>query len=71
MDQMQIANKRRELEHARREKVREVMAVYDEANAGSLRELQDACGRIGHHWQWWDFGTCEDQVLCRACGARK
>ena len=71
MDHRQIADARRDLEHARREKVRELMAPYDKAHDASLQALHDACGRIGHHWTPMDFGTDEDPVFCRVCGAAK
>lgn len=71
MTHRQIADKRRELDHARRENVREAMAAYDKVHDARLQVLHDACGRIGHHWQTLDFGSAEDPVLCRVCGAAK
>lgn len=71
IDHRHIADARRDMEHARREKVREAMADYDKVHDASLQKLYDACGRIGHHWQPMDFGTSEDPVFCRICGAAK
>lgn len=66
---MQIAARRRALERDRREKLREAMAAYDKVHDARLQELHEACGRIGHHWQPLDFGSDEDPVVCRICGA--
>jgi hypothetical protein len=68
IDHLEIADKRRELERDRREKVSEALAAYDKAHNASLTELREACGRIGHHW---NYGTAHAHVVCQVCGAVK
>lgn len=65
-DHRQISDQLRELAMTRRKKVSEALADYDKVHNASLIKLQEACGCLGHQW---DFRSV--RVVCRVCGVTK
>ena len=65
-DHRQIADQLRELALTRRKKVSEALADYDKVHNASLKKLQEACGCLGHQW---DFGSA--RMSCRVCGVTR
>jgi hypothetical protein len=45
-----IADRRREIERARRDKIKELMSEYDKKFHADLSELIASCEAIGHVW---------------------
>ena len=68
IDHRHIADRLRELEHARREKVQELMAGYDKTHQAKLHELRTACGSIGHNWMVSPHSG-DNFRQCVVCGA--
>lgn len=70
IDHKAIAQKRRDLEAARREFVRKAVAEYDKKHYAALRELHEACSRFGHNWHFTHVGPVGHAWFsCSICGA--
>ena len=52
----EISQARFELERARREKLREMMAEYDKDYFAKLKVLHEQCGTLGHNWRFTHLG---------------
>lgn len=64
---------RGELDKARREHMRAVMAEYDKGHNAKMRELREACGNLtGHKWRFSHLGPVgHGWYYCTHCGTSK
>jgi hypothetical protein len=69
----EIANAVRGIEKERRDVMRELMRDFDQSYyCPNLKDMRDACGRIGHKWQFTHNGPLGDPwFLCGVCHAHE
>lgn len=69
----EIADAVRGIEKERRDAMRELMRDFDQNYySPNLKDMREACGRIGHKWRFSQLGPLGDPwFLCGVCHAHE